>query len=340
MTENTAPLVRRGRRNARYTTISNFLIDHPSLSPDARIVLIYLLSKPDDWQLQIGDLRRVLGTGSKPCGRDKAYKVVNELKTTAYIVAVEELRAGRFSGTTYYVFDEPLDDPEAFRAELGGGFIEPSRRSPSVDNLEASAPYPENTDTVGSPFPEFQDTEKQHLTKNGKKQITEIPPPSPSRTADRAASRVGMGGEGFSKFWEAWPASERPRSRAYAQKLFDQLTQVDQQHACEFASRYRSAQKRRDAFAAMIVYLRDRLFLEFVDGPQLASDGYLRITPDRPEWSSWMSHIEAKHGAKGRATQEALGYVLSQTRWPEGASARIDPSCGVDSHLSQSGSVH
>jgi len=122
MSDAAAPLVRRGRRNAHYTAVSNSLIDHPSLSPDARIALIYLLSKPDDWQLQIGDLRRVLGTGDRPCGRDKAYKVLKELRESAYVVAVEELRSGRFRGIAYYVFDEPVEDPEAFRAELGVAF--------------------------------------------------------------------------------------------------------------------------------------------------------------------------------------------------------------------------
>jgi len=323
MTENSAPLVRRGRRNACYTAISNFLIDHPSLSPDARIALIYLLSKPDDWQLQINDLRRVLGTGVKACGRDKAYKVVKELKDTAYVVAVEELRGGRFYAVTYYVFDEPMDDPEAFRAEVRRGFAKMPPRNSEVRNEQVPAPYPEKPDTVSSPSPSFQDTEKQQLTKDGKKQITKIPPPSPRRKGDRTASRAEAGGERFAKLWEIWPVDERPRNRAYAQRVFDNLNPDDQLHAYELASQYRSVQKLRATFAAMIPYLRDRLFLELLDGPPFTPDGYLRITPDRPEWSAWMSYIEAVHGAKGRARQETLGFLLSKTRWPERPSVPI-----------------
>jgi len=85
--EGNATLVRRGRRNANCTAISNFIIDHPTLGPEARITLIYLLSKPDDWQLQVGDIRRLLGTGGQPCGRNKAYDVIRELKASAYVVA-------------------------------------------------------------------------------------------------------------------------------------------------------------------------------------------------------------------------------------------------------------
>jgi hypothetical protein len=110
MTETAIPLVRRGRRNARYTAISNDLIDLPTLGPEARIALIYLLTKPDDWQLQINDIRRLLGAGGKPCGRNKAYEVIKSLKDAAYVVAIEELRHGRFFRLTYYVFDEPVAD--------------------------------------------------------------------------------------------------------------------------------------------------------------------------------------------------------------------------------------
>jgi hypothetical protein len=118
MSENVAPLVRRGRRNARYTAISNFIIDHPELSPEARIALIYLLSKPDYWRLQINDIRRLLGTAGKPCGRNKAYEVIRELKASAYVLAYEVLDEGRFSSITYFVFDEPVEDPEGFKAAM------------------------------------------------------------------------------------------------------------------------------------------------------------------------------------------------------------------------------
>ena len=87
----------RAQRNARYTAISNHIIDHPTLSPEARIVLIYLFSeRPDNWELQIPDIRRLLGTGPKACGRNKTYEVIKELKSCAHVIAVEELRSGQY----------------------------------------------------------------------------------------------------------------------------------------------------------------------------------------------------------------------------------------------------
>lgn len=70
MAESSSPLIRRGRSNARYTTTPNSIIDHPTLSADARLAVIDLLSKPADWELRIGDLQRLLGARGKPRGRD------------------------------------------------------------------------------------------------------------------------------------------------------------------------------------------------------------------------------------------------------------------------------
>jgi hypothetical protein len=316
MSDAAAPLVRRGRRNAHYTAISNSLIDHPSLSPDARIALIYLLSKPDDWQLQIRDLRRVLGTGDRPCGRDKAYKVVKELKESAYVIAVEELRSGRFHGITYYVFDEPVDDPEAFKAEFGVASKRLSRREPDASAL-ALSPHPENPETVSSPRPEFQDTEKQHLTKNRKTQTPESPLQSPRPAVSSGRAGVGGGGEDFSKLWSDWPERERPRERGLAERLFGALSQPDRIAARRYASVYRDQERRRGRPGRMIPYLREGLFAEFDGGPELTSDGYFVITPERPEWSVWADHLAARISPANWAKQMALGYLLCRTRSPE-----------------------
>jgi hypothetical protein len=317
MTENAAPLVRRGRRNAHYTAISNSLIDHPSLSPDTRIALIYLLSKPDDWQLQIGDLRRVLGTGDRPCGRDKAYKVLKELRESAYVVAVEELRSGRFRGIAYYVFDEPLEDPEAFRAEFGVAFREPSRRGSDDPSELAESPFPENPETVSSPRPGFQDTEKQQLTKDGKKQTPESPLPSPRPAVSSGRTGGGGGDEDFSELWSDWPERERPRERGLAERLFEALSQTDRIAAGRYASVYRDQERRRGQPGRMILYLRERLFAEFDGAPELTPDGYFLITPERPEWSAWSVHMAARVSPANWAKQVALGYLLCRTRLPE-----------------------
>lgn len=318
MTDGPVPLVRRGRRNARYTSISNDIIDHPTLSPEARIVLIYLLSKPDNWQLRISDIRRLLGTGDKACGRNKAYEVIKELKTCVYVIAVDELHQGRFYRLTYFVFDEPHPDPEGFKQAIRDGVDydeiqqEDGRTSPEISS---DLPRPQNRDTVTSPRPEIPYPENRHSIKKRKKQKTEIPPPSPDRVNHSTGDGLG-GNLDFSKFWNEWPEAARPRERFYAEKLFVRLTPEDRAQAVAGAGAYRASQKHRSGFAPMIPYLRARLFLEFEGAPEIDRDGYFVIRPGREEWRAWLGHYRCRCSKTIVASMEERGFLLTHTRWP------------------------
>ena len=320
MTENAAPLVRRGRRNAHYTAISNALIDHPTLSPEARLVLIYLLSKPDDWQLQVNDIRRLLGTAGKPCGRNKAYEVIKELKASAYVVAVHELAEnGRFDRITYYVFDEPYPDPERFIAERRGGPVgERSSAAGEVARTHVS-PRPGIRDTDASPRPQIRDPGKRDLTKDGKKQTTEFPLPSPEAAACDVAPAGGRGDLEFSELWNDWPHADRPRERDLAEKLFLRLSPADRKAAVRFANRHRAASAHRGVVARMIPYLRHREFAELDGGPEFTADGFFVIKSATPEWAAWAGHLRCSISPAIWAKQEAVGYLLCRTRWPETA---------------------
>lgn len=308
------PLVRRGRRNARYTAISNDIIDHRTLSPDARIALIYLLSKPDDWQLQINDIRRLLGTGDRPCGRNKCYEVINELKASAYVITVEELCRGRFHRLTYYVFDEPLLDPAAFKAELRGERPASEAAGAQINEPASNAPHPEIRKTVSSPRPQFRDPRKRHLTKDRNIQTTEIPPSPPSAQPRNGERAIG-GSAAFWTLWGGWPERERPRRRDLAAKLFTSLTEDDQKMAVQFAGVYRAARGHLRELTPMLPYLRQRLFAEFEGAPN-TDGGRFVITPDRPEWPGWLNYLRSQHSATLVDQQAARGLFLTPTRWP------------------------
>jgi hypothetical protein len=321
MTEQNSARVRRGRQNANYTAISNRLIDHPSLSPEARIALIYLLSKPTDWQLQITDLRRVLGTADKPCGRNKTYEVLKELKSSSYVLAFEETHNGRFFRLTYYVFDEPLADPIGFVSELrreAAGF-EPEVNSDQADppcpeiretvTKHLKTPCPEIRQTVAQPLPEIRDPEKRDLTKDRKKQITDLPP-SPKLPSELAAK----GGGEFQKLWDQWPAKDRPDFREAAKSIFEKLPSADRAIAIAQAPAYLRNCAQQKSKALMIPYLKNRTFDVLQDGPAIDADGRYRITPDRAEWSVWLASFGTESARKRVA---ANGYLLTKTRLPE-----------------------
>jgi hypothetical protein len=75
-----------------------------SLSWEARGVLAYILSKPDDWRVQPKDLEQ-------NCARQKVYTILKELKTAGYVTQEQSKdKRGRFIPGDYVVYEQPCDE--------------------------------------------------------------------------------------------------------------------------------------------------------------------------------------------------------------------------------------
>jgi len=61
--------------NTNYTVIPNEIFNLTDMSADSRFVYLYLLSRPDGWNVNSKNIQSIC-----KCGRDKAYKLLNELK--------------------------------------------------------------------------------------------------------------------------------------------------------------------------------------------------------------------------------------------------------------------
>lgn len=122
--------------------------------------------------------------------------------------------------------------------------------------------------------------------------------------------------EDFSKLWDCWPEAERPQKRAYAEHLFKRLAPDDRCKAVKAASGFRAVRARQGVFAPMILYLRDRQFLEFEDGPEIDGEGYFVIRSDREEWNAWLDHCRSQYSDKILASTQKRGFILTRTRWP------------------------
>ena len=89
-----------------YTVIANTLINDKSLSWQARGLLMYLLSKPDDWSVTKTDL-----SNQSPAGGDAVATILKELETKCYISREKtQNELGRWEWKTL-VFDEPYTIP-------------------------------------------------------------------------------------------------------------------------------------------------------------------------------------------------------------------------------------
>lgn len=103
--------IRRGARNARYAAIPNHVFEDDRLSMEARWLLGYLLSKPDNWTVVVGDIVKKGG-----CGRDKARKMIAELVEFGYAEREQSRADGKFGASNLVIFDEPRS-PEEARSE-------------------------------------------------------------------------------------------------------------------------------------------------------------------------------------------------------------------------------
>ncbi len=313
--------IRRGPRNASYTSISNHLIDHPTLSTDARIAQMYLLSKPENWELRIADLRRVLGMGEKRCGRNKTYEVLQELKNSDLVVPVD-IRggSGRYWRTIYFVFDEPHLDPVGFqRAERERLTTEMAQfeNDPETADVQREPPHPEIRDAVaGTPNPCFRDTVNRDVTKE--RVLKNLPPYSPPEPRPPCRRGDREGEDLFEKIWKDWTPLFRPNFKEYSRKVFLKLSLEDRQSAVNNAGSYCALCRAQKRPPLLIRYLQERLFIEMEEGPAFDHDGSFVITPDRPEWEPHIASLQKKYGVRIASKAVSYGKLLTKTRWPEG----------------------
>lgn len=202
--------IRRGVRNARYTTVPNHVFEDVRLSMEARWLLGYLLSKPDNWTVILGDIASRGG-----CGRDKARRIINELVQHGYADKEQERDDGRFGKLSLVIFDEPRERRETV-AEQGVASL-PQTENPSTVNPSTVNPTLVNTDGLVTPE---NDLEREC----GREDLAETPIANAAAAADprklevrvkRLAARLG---------WPGWANS----STAWTVARFAELSDAEQ----------------------------------------------------------------------------------------------------------------
>ena len=100
-------MIIRRRRNSAFTIVPNALLADSRLSIEARWLIAYLLSKPDDWEVRIPEIQTAAGVG-----RNKAYQMVAEAVGAGYLHRVaDRSNDGKMLGYSYDVYDEPPAQP-------------------------------------------------------------------------------------------------------------------------------------------------------------------------------------------------------------------------------------
>lgn len=137
-------IIRRKRKD-RFTIVDNRSAEDENLSYEALGLLTYLLSRPDDWQIQIDQLK-----GRGGIGKHKIRRIVKEL-SDAHYMAHERYRdadSGAFIGGRYTVYDEPQTE-------------KCSTPVPVSDGEEAHVPL--NRDVADAHVPKTHDVAQQEV---------------------------------------------------------------------------------------------------------------------------------------------------------------------------------
>jgi hypothetical protein len=104
------------------------------ISFEARGMLAYLLSKPDNWQVKINDLMK-----NGDIGREKTFRILNELKTAGYIIQEKQRKNadGTFARVEYRIYEEPhTENPSTADPYTENQHALSSTESPSTESLK------------------------------------------------------------------------------------------------------------------------------------------------------------------------------------------------------------
>ncbi|WP_219097761.1 hypothetical protein [Pseudomonas sp. UMAB-40] len=144
----------RAARKAQFYNLPTNIVDDDRLSWEARGMLVYLLSKPDMWTVQVRDLiNRTKKAIGKSAGKDKVYSIINELRAAGYVYREFKREGGNFVGVDYEVSETPdLEAAAEYVQSLGS---------------KTSSPFPDLTETVETPapFPDLAETAESFTAK-------------------------------------------------------------------------------------------------------------------------------------------------------------------------------
>jgi len=126
--------------NNNFTIVNNQIIENKNLSWKAKGILIYLISRPDDWQVYIKDLI------NRACDGEKALRSgLKELEENGYLnKKIERDSKGRFVKTIYYIYDTPEENKNFY----------PIYQNRKVDK-----------NTIKQPFSQKRNVEKRNTEK-------------------------------------------------------------------------------------------------------------------------------------------------------------------------------
>ena len=177
--------ITRTQKKDRFSIIELRLIESNELSALAKIILIFAISRPDNWVFNVQGIVRYVKEGP-----DAVRRALSELAASGYLVRVAKRVNGKFAGYEYHFYEH---------FALNHDFHESNRDRNEEDhavNLEQD--YPDAAQPFSTkPQPDFPHTENHNIhninhTKNNKNNINSINNPSinPHEVEERIKAKL------------------------------------------------------------------------------------------------------------------------------------------------------
>lgn len=102
-------IIRAPRPEGNFYLLSKSISEDGRLSWAARGLLVFLLGKPDHWEISVAHLRGETATSAKPTGRDGVYGLLQELISAGYVQRHQGRQDNGLLGEiNYLVSESPL----------------------------------------------------------------------------------------------------------------------------------------------------------------------------------------------------------------------------------------
>lgn len=141
-------IIRGPRPETKFYTLDKAISEDTRLSWASRGLLIFLLGKPDHWEVSVRHLiNQTKDAIGKSSGRDAVRVILKELEAAGYLT-VDRARneSGVFNGMAYTVCERPVDVSPG--AENPGVVPPPQTENPGPANPSPEEPSPENPPLV------------------------------------------------------------------------------------------------------------------------------------------------------------------------------------------------
>lgn len=239
----TEATIRRGVRNASYSVVPNHVFEDIRLSMEARWLLGYLLSKPDNWAVVIGDIVKKGG-----CGRDKARKMIAELVEYGYAEREQVREDGKFGASVLVIYDEPRHQEAAQTPAATGSETESVAFLPQTDLPATAKPSPD------SPSP----------AKSAHSNNSNIPNTDSLGASAEEGGLKRVDRKKISRDFTLWYATWKKGDEEYGRNAWFALSDDERAECIERTPAYLRWAKSSDLMAAA-VYLKNRHWRDMPD---------------------------------------------------------------------------